>query len=142
MFRKLILLFTTLVLVAGASCAPVDKAEKQSEQVCKYIVLFEKSIDDLQVAEKFADQDALEAHFEVVRMNFNDLVQSASALEMAEQDDFEVAVNNLMEEANKLPDDITVPNALQQLDEEIQAVVQAAENLKAGLNCVDIAEES
>ena len=142
MFRKLILLFTTLVLVAGASCAPVDKAEKQSEQVCKYIVLFEKSIDDLQVAEKFADQDALEAHFEVVRMNFNDLVQSASALEMAEQDDFEAAVNNLMEEANKLPDDITVPDALQQLDEEIQAVVQAAENLKAGLNCVDIAEES
>jgi prefoldin subunit 5 len=61
---------------------------------------------------------------------------------MAEQDDFEAAVNNLMEEANKLPDDITVPNALQQLDEEIQNVVQAAENLKSGLNCVDIAEES
>lgn len=142
MFRKLFLLLTTLVLVAGASCAPVDKAEKQSEQVCKYIVLFEKSIDDLQVAEKFADQDALEAHFEVVRMNFNDLVQSASALEMAEQDDFEAAVNNLMEEANKLPDDITVSDALQQLDDEIQEVVQAAENLKSGLNCVDIAEES
>jgi hypothetical protein len=142
MFRKLFLLLTTLVLVAGASCAPVDKAEKQSEQVCKYIVLFEKSMDDLQVAEKFADQDALEAHFEVVRMNFNDLVQSASALEMAEQDDFEAAVNNLMEEANKLPDDITVSDALQQLDEEIQEVVQSAENLKSGLNCVDIAEES
>lgn len=142
MFRKLFLLLTTLVLVAGASCAPVDKAEKQSEQVCKYIVLFEKSIDDLQVAEKFADQEALEAHFEVVRMNFNDLVQSASALEMAEQDDFEAAVNNLMEEANKLPDDITVSDALQQLDDEIQEVVQAAENLKSGLNCVDIAEES
>lgn len=142
MFRKLFLLLTTLVLVAGASCAPVDKAEKQSEQVCKYIVLFEKSIDDLQVAEKFADQEALEAHFEVVRMNFNDLVQSASALEMAEQDDFEAAVNNLMEEANKLPDDITVPDALQQLNDEIQEVVQAAENLKSGLNCVDIAEES
>ena len=142
MFRKLFLLLTILVLVAGASCAPVDKAEKQSEQVCKYIVLFEISIDDLQVAEKFADQDALEAHFEVVRMNFNDLVQSASALEMAEQEDFEAAVNNLMEEANKLPDDITVPDALQQLNEEIQDVVQAAENLKAGLNCVDIAEES
>jgi hypothetical protein len=142
MFRKLFLLLTILVLLAGASCAPVDKAEKQSEQVCKYIVLFEKSIDDLQVAEKFADQNALEAHFEVVRMNFNDLVQSASALEMAEQDDFEAAVNNLMEEADKLPDDITVPDALQQLNDEIQEVVQAAENLKAGLNCVDIAEES
>ena len=142
MFRKLTLLLTILVLMAGASCAPVDKAEKQSEQVCRYIVQFEKSIDDLQVAEKFADQEALEAQFEVVRMNFNDLVQSASALEMAEQDDFEAAVNNLMEEVNKLPEDITVPGALQELNDEIQDVVQAAENLKSGLNCVDIAEES
>ena len=142
MFRKLILLLTSLVLMAGASCAPVDKAEKQSEQVCKYIVLFEKSIDDLQVAEKFADKDAIEAHFEVVRMNFNDLVQSASALEMAEPDDFEKAVNELMDAADSLPEDVTVPDALQQLQEPIQDVVQAAENLKSGLNCVAIAEES
>ena len=142
MFRKLILLLTVLVLMAAASCAPVDMAEKQSEQVCKYLVLFEQSIDDLQVAEKFGDQNALEAHFEVVRMNFNDLVQSASALEMAEQDDFEAAVNNLMEQADQLPEDVTVTDALQQLQEPIQGVVEAAENLKAGLNCVDIAEES
>src|SRR5512139_2030152 len=115
MFRKMTLLLTILVLMAGASCAPVDKAEKQSEQVCKYIVLFEKSIADLKVAEKFADQEALEAHFEVVRMNFNDLVQSASALEMAEQDDFEKAVNDLMDEVDNLPEDVTVAEALQQL---------------------------
>lgn len=142
MFRKLILLLSILVLMAGASCAPVDKAEKQSEQVCRNLVLFEKSMDDLQAAEKFADQNALEAHFEVVRMNFNDLVQSASALEMAEQDDFEQAVNQLMEAADNLPEDATVSDALQQLQEPIQNVVQAAENLKSGLNCVDIAEES
>lgn len=142
MYRKLILLLTILLLLSMAACAPVDKAEKQSEQVCKYVVLFEKSIDDLQAAEKFADQNALKAHFEVVRMNFNDLVQSASALEMAEQDDFEAAVNQLMDAADQLPEDVTVPEALQQLDEEIQGVVQAAENLKSGLNCVEIAEES
>ena len=142
MFRKLFLLLTILVLMAVASCAPVDKAEKQSEQVCNYLVLFEKSMDDLQVAEKFGDQAALEAHFEVVRMNFNDLVQSASALEMTEQDDFEAAVNNLMDAAGKLPEDVTVSDALQQLQEPIQNVVQATENLKSGLNCVEIAEES
>ena len=142
MFRKLILLLTLLALMAVASCAPVDKAEKQSEQVCKYLVLFEKSIDELQVAEKFEDQNALKAQFEVVRMNFNDLVQSASALEMAEQDDFEAAVNNLMSAADKLPEDATVSDSLQQLQEPIQDVDQAAENLKSGLNCVDIAEES
>lgn len=142
MFRKLFLLLTILMLLAGASCAPVDKAEKQSEQVCKNLVLFEESIDDLQVAEKFADQNAIEAHFEVVRMNFNNLVQSASALEMAEQDDFEQAVNQLMEEASNLPEDVTVPETLQQLQQPIQEVVQAAEDLKAGLNCVEIFEDS
>jgi hypothetical protein len=75
-------------------------------------------------------------------MNFNDLVQSASALEMAEQDDFEQAVNQLMEAADNLPEDVTVSDALQQLQEPLQNVVQAAENLKSGLNCVDVAEES
>jgi hypothetical protein len=142
MFRKLMLLLTIPALMAGAACAPVNKAEKQSEQVCKYLVLFEESMDDLQTAEKFADKNAIEAHFEVVRMNFNDLVQSASALEMTEQEDFEAAVNDLMAATDQLPEGATAEEALQQLQEPIQEVVQAAENLKAGLNCVDIAGES
>jgi hypothetical protein len=136
MNRKWILLLVALVLVTAASCAaPEPKADFSSEQVCKNLVLFNTSVDKLRQASSYADRTALQAQFQVVRTNFNNLVQSASNLDVAEKEDFQKAVDDLMSAASELPEDIPVTEALQALEDPLKQVGEAANNLKTGLEC-------
>jgi hypothetical protein len=138
MIRKLILLLTLLFLVAATACntPPVSKEDVASEAVCQNIALFLASVNKLQDESQFADKTALQAQFDVVRMNFNNLRQSVSELDSAEKDDFEKAVNDLMDTADSLPEDVTVSDALQELKDPIQQVAVATENMQTGLKCV------
>jgi hypothetical protein len=138
MIRKLILLLSLLLLVAVTSCntPPVSKKDVASEAVCQNILLFLASVNKLQDESQFADKTALQAQFDVVRMNFNNLRQSVSELDAAEKDDFEKAVNELMDTADSLPENVSVSDALTQLKDPIKQVVVATENLQTGLKCI------
>ena len=136
MFRKLFLLSAALLMVAGASCAaPEPQADYASEQVCEDIVLFITSVEALQDESQYPDPNALQAQFQVVRTNFSSLVASVQNLESAEKDDFETAVDRLMEEVSKLPEDASVTDTLTSLAEPIQQVLDTSENLQTGLEC-------
>jgi len=138
MFRKLFLSLLLLVLVAATACntPPVSKKDVASEAVCQNILLFIASVNKLQDESQFADKTALQAQFDVVRMNFNNLWQSASELDSAEKDDFEKAVTELMDTADSLPEDASVSDTLKELKEPIKQVVVATENMQTGLKCI------
>ena len=136
MFRKIILSLTTLILLACASCAPAEpQADFASEQVCEDLVLFISSVDELEDESNFADPTELQAHFEVVRRNFNNLVAAVQNLETAEKEDFENAVDDLINTAGSLPQDASVSESLETLQAPIDEVRDAAENLRTGLEC-------
>jgi hypothetical protein len=137
MIRKLILSLSVLLLIAtSCNTPPVSKKDVASEAVCQNILLFIASVNKLQDQSQFADKTALQAQFDVVRMNFNNLWQSASELDSAEKDDFEKAVNELMDTADSLPDNASVSDALKELKEPIKQVVVATENMQTGLKCI------
>ncbi len=138
MFRKLFLSLSLLVLVAATACntPPVSKKDVASEAVCQDIVLFLTSVKQLQDQSQFADKTALQAQFDVVRRNFMNLRGAVSDLDVAEKDDFQKAVQNLMDTADSLPDDVSVSDALTQLKDPIKQVVVATENLQTGLKCI------
>jgi prefoldin subunit 5 len=137
MIRKLFLLLTLLLSVIVTSCKapPVNTVENAEEAVCKQIVLFTSSVKQLQDVSQFSDQTALQAQFDVVRKNFNNLRTSVSDLQNAQKDEFEKAVQTLMDKADSLPDNTSVSDALTTLKDPIQQVLDAAENLQTGLNC-------
>ncbi len=137
MIRKLFLSITLLLLVLVTSCKapPVNTVENAQEAVCQQIVLFTTSVQQLQDASKFADQTALKAQFDVVRKNFTNLRTSVSDLQNAQKDEFEKAVQTLMDKADSLPDNTSVSDALTALKDPIQQVLDATKNLQTGLNC-------
>jgi uncharacterized protein YjgD (DUF1641 family) len=138
MIRKLILSLTLLLLVAATACntPPVSKKDVSSEAVCQNILLFIASVQKLQDESQFVDQTALKAQFDVVRMNFNNLRMSVSDLQMAEKDDFEKAVQDLMDAADSLPENTSVSDALKTLKDPIKEVLVATENMQTGLKCI------
>jgi len=137
MIRKLFLLLTLLLAVTLTSCKapPVNTVENAEEAVCQQIVLFTTSVQQLQDASKFADQTALQAQFDVVRKNFNNLRTSVSDLQNAQKDEFEKAAQSLFDAADSLPDNTSVSDALTTLKDPIQQVVDATKNLQSSLNC-------
>ena len=137
MLRKMNMLLMTLLMLSVAACAPAEsQAEFASEQVCENLILFVSSVEKLEDASNFADQTALQAQFDVVRRNFNNLAASVNNLEATEKEDFENAVDDLMNTASSLPADTSVPEALETLQEPIDEVRDAAENLRTGLECL------
>jgi|WetSurMetagenome_2_1015567.scaffolds.fasta_scaffold287978_2 hypothetical protein len=140
MFRKFILLLSLLLLLTTAtSCKktpPVSKKDVNSEMICQDILLFLTSVQKLQDGSQFADKTALQAQFDVVRKNFTNLRGAVSTLDQAETDDFNKAVENLMNTADSLPDNVTVSDALKELKEPIKQVVVATQNMQTGLKCI------
>ncbi len=137
MIRKLILSLSLLLLVVtSCNTPPVSKKDVASEEVCQDILLFVASVQKLQDESQFADKTALQAQFDVVRKNFTNLRGSVSTLDDAVTDDFNKAVQNLMDAVDSLPEDVSVSDALQQLKEPIKQVVIATENMQTGLKCV------
>ena len=137
MIRKLILSLSLLLLfVTSCSTPPVSKSDVNSEEVCQDILLFLASVQKLQDASQFADKTALQAQFDVVRKNFTNLRGSVSTMDDAKADDFNKAVQNLMDTADSLPEDVSVSDALAELKEPIQQVVVATENMQTGLECI------
>lgn len=138
MLHKMFLLISIIVLMAGASCAgPEPKADFANEQVCQDLALFITSVDALQDESAYSDPNAISAQFAVVRTNFNSLVASVGNLEVAEKEDFQSAVEDLLETADSLPEDNSVTDSLAALQEPIKDVLAAAENLQTGLQCKD-----
>ncbi len=137
MIRKLLLSITLLVLILVTSCKapPVNTVENAQEAVCQQIVLFTTSVQQLQDASKIADKTALQAQFDVVRKNFTNLRTSVSDLKNAQTDQFNQAVQTLMDKADALPADVSVSDALTALKDPIQKVLDATKNMQTGLNC-------
>ena len=129
---------TLLLLLIPAACntPPVSKKDVASEEVCQDILLFLASVQKLQDESQFADKTALQAQFDVVRKNFTNLRGSVSTLDDAVTDDFNKAVQNLMDAVDSLPEDVSVSDALQQLKEPIKQVAIATENMQTGLKCI------
>jgi len=138
MLRKLFLSLLLLVLVAATACntPPVSKKDVASEAVCQDILLFLASVNKLQDESQYADTTALQAQFDVVRKNFMNLRGAVSTLDEAETDDFNKAVQNLMDTADSLPDDVSVSDTLKQLKDPIKQVAVATENMQTGLKCI------
>jgi hypothetical protein len=136
MFHKLFLLFAALAMLTVASCAgPEPKSDFATDQLCQDLALFIPSVKKLQVEKNFTDATAIQAQFDVVRRNFNSLVASVQSLEVAEKEDFENAVDELMNTADSLPEDVAVTDALKTLQEPISDVLKAAENLQTRVEC-------
>jgi hypothetical protein len=136
--RSILLLLSVLVLlVISAACAPapVDKQEYSTEQVCKNIAALVGSIEKLEEGSAYADRNALSAQFDVVRRDFQALTASLVNLETVETQDFQAAVDSLIEAAGELPEDATVPDAIELLKEPIAGVRVAAEQLQTDLEC-------
>jgi hypothetical protein len=136
MIRKLILSLSLLLLLASCNTPPVSKSDVNSQMICQDTLLFLASVQKLQDASQFADQTALQAQFDVVRKNFTNLRGAVSTLDDAKADDFNTAVNNLMDTADSLPDNVSVSDALTALKDPIKQVVTATQNMQTGLNCV------
>jgi hypothetical protein len=137
MIRKLILSLSLLLLVVtSCSTPPVSKKDVNSEMICQDILLFLTSVQKLQDGSQFADKTALQAQFDVVRKNFTNLRGAVSTLDQAETDDFNKAVQNLMNTADSLPDNVSVSDALKQLKDPIKQVVVATQNMQTGLKCI------
>lgn len=138
MIRKLILSLTLLLLLTTAACntPPVSTKDVDSQLVCEDTLAFLTSVKKLQDESGFVDKTALQAQFDVVRMNFANLREGVSELNTAEVQGFEEAANNLLETADSLPQDATVSEALDQLKDPIEQVIVAAENMQTGLKCI------
>lgn len=136
MMKKLLIMLTLVVLVFASSCAPqAQKVEYSQDLVCKQIVLFLTSVQDLQTASKFADKNALQAQFDVVRTNFNNLVQATANMDKSKTAALQTTVDKLYEAASQLPENISVSDAMVQLKQPITDVAVAAKAMQSDLKC-------
>jgi hypothetical protein len=134
--RRWILLVTGLIMVlAAVSCTPPPMQPYfDTNIVCKNLVLFVTSVDNLQNT-SITDKNAFTAQFDVARRNYQNLVQSYAAVNSAQKDNFEKSVGALQEAASQLPQDATVTDSVKQLSPYILAVKKSAIDLQTGINC-------
>lgn len=129
-------MLTLIVLVFASSCAPkAQQVEYSQDLVCKQLYLFLTSLQDLQTASKFADKNALQAQFDVVRTNFNNLVQATANMDKSKTAAMQSAVDKLFEAVGQLPENIAVSDALAQLKQPITDVAAAAKAMQSDLKC-------
>ncbi len=138
MSRKIFLSLSLLLLIALAACntPPVSTKDVDSQLICENAVAFLTSVKKLQDESQFANKTALQAQFDVVRQNFNNLRDGVAELKTAEVQGFDKAANDLLNAADALPQDVTVSDALKQLKDPIEQVITATENMETGLKCI------
>jgi hypothetical protein len=140
MVRKLILsLLLLFLLVTATACKqtpPVSKKDVNSQLVCEDAVALLSSVKMLQDESQFDTPTALQAQFDTVRKDFNNLREGVAELDTAEVQAFNTAADELLSAADALPQDVTVSDALQQLKAPIEQVIKATENMQTGLDCI------
>ncbi len=135
--KKTGILFIALVLVlacAGAGCVQPSEEEEEA-QLCQ-------DLDELGAALESMENTSLRSSVGDIR-DGRDQVQSAmeSVRESAGQvanirvDELNTAYEDLDQAVQDLPDDATVPEAIQTIRPQIQAVRDEQRNLYADLNC-------
>jgi hypothetical protein len=134
---KKILILAAVILLIVTACNPVSSVEKVAEskdQVCKDLVLFKTSVNKLQ-SESYADRNALEAQFSVVRQNFTNLVQSVANLASVKTDAFQQAANDLIAAYQNIPQESSVQDTLAAIKDPITQVVKVSDQLSTALQC-------
>jgi siderophore synthetase component len=137
MARKIFVLVAICVLLFTAACTPVSpqqKAKESADQVCTDLVLFTTSMNKL-LDQEYADRNALEAQFSVVRLNFANLVQSIANLQSVETQNFQQAANDLITTYQNVPEGASVQETITLITDPLKQVKLAAEQLSTDLKC-------
>lgn len=137
MTRIMVFLIALVVIFSFTACTPVsseEKAEEAADQVCQDMVQYSASVDKLQ-NQQYADRNALEAQFSVVRTNFSNLVQSIANLKSVETENFQKAADDLITAYQNIPADASIQDTIAQLKDPIAEVKSAATQLSTDLNC-------
>jgi len=130
--------FIVLACFILTGCQPTtSQPEYSSDQVCKNLVLFESSLEELRNMDATASPAELDAQFSVVRQNFLNLTQSVANMKTVATTTLNDAITNLAEARDQLPADASTQEILESLEDEVTAVSEAADSAKSELKCVD-----
>lgn len=133
-YRIILLIALLTALLVG--CQPTtSKSENSTEQVCKDLLLFQTSFEQLKDMKGTATPAELDAQWEVVRRNFQNLTQAAANLETVELSGVDEALTNLADARDQMPEDATTDQILTELEEELAAVAQSVEQVNTDLKC-------
>jgi uncharacterized protein (DUF342 family) len=135
--HKTLIVLVVLLAVLLAACQPTTtKSEFSAEQVCKDLLLFKTSLENLREMEATASPAEFDAQLSVVRQNFMNLTQSVANLEATQLAGVDEALTNLAEAREMLPEDVPTQEVLVELEDEIEELSQALEEVNTELECV------
>ncbi len=135
--KKTGILFIVLALVMaciGAGC--VQPSEQEAEaQLCKNLGELGVALENMENTSLRSSVGDIRDGWDQVKSAMENVRKSSTQVTRIRLDKLNTAYDNLGRAVQDLPDDATVPQAIQTLRPEIQAVRDEQQNLLADLNC-------
>jgi len=130
-------LFVSAVLIlacAAAGCVQPSQEEAQA-QLCQDLGKLGVALQGMQGLNATSSVGDIRDARDQVQSAMEDVRSSADQVTNVRVDDLNAAYDDLDRAVQGVPDDASVPEALQTIRPEIQGVVDARQNLTAELNC-------
>jgi len=136
MYRITLLIVLAAFILTG--CQPTtSKSDYSADQVCKDMVLFKTSLEELKNMKGTASPTELDAQLSVVRQNLMNLTQSAANMKTVDLTTLNEAITDLVEARDQIPDDASTQEILKSLEDEVAAISEAIDTVNTDLKCVD-----
>lgn len=133
---------SAMLAVGLAACGDEDELSAE-EQYCTDLVELETSVDELlALRPATATIDEINEARDAVREDIENLADAADEVGSTRIDDLNEAYENLDGAIDDLSGDDTIPQALQGLRPDIEAVVAARQEVFSEINCAEVAVES
>ena len=130
-------LFVSVVLIlacAAAGCVQPSQEEAQA-QLCQDLGKLGVALQDMQGLNATSSVGDIRDARDQVQSAMEDVRSSADQVTNVRVDELNAAYDNLDRAVKSVPDDASVPEALQAIRPEVQGVVNARQNLTTELNC-------
>jgi chaperonin cofactor prefoldin len=134
-YMKWILVLGAAVLLLCAAGCTQPSPEEAKTQFCTDMADFETALEELQSLNETANVGEVRAAEDNVTQAWNNVKNSAQTVGEVNTDQLEAAYNDLDKAVQDLPADITVQEAMQQLQPQIDAVKQAWQQVFSSANC-------
>lgn len=133
--KKTRILFIALILVlAGAGC--VQPSEEEAEtQLCQSLGELGAALESMENTSLRSSVGDIREGRDQIQSAMENVRESATQVTSIRLDKLNAAYEDLDRAVQDLPDDTTVPQAIQAIRPQIQAVRDEQQNLLADLNC-------
>ena len=134
-YMKCILVLGAAVLLLCAAGCTQPSPEEAEAQLCADLSELDAAVQELESLDETASVGEVRAAEDNITQAWNNVRNSAQTVEEVNTDQLEAAYNDLDSAVQDLPDDITVSEAMTQLQPYIDSVKQAWVQVHTSANC-------